>query len=73
MISTLLAHIKFMFGSTYGTGLFNAGTYNGNVQIGPVTLPVTGAGLSIILGALAISLAAGIFVWSRQKRNKTTV
>jgi hypothetical protein len=70
MITTLPAHIKLALGTTYGSSLFNAGSYNGNVQIGPITLPVTGAGLSIILGALALAIAGGVFVWLRQNRNQ---
>ena len=70
MFTMSLANIKLFLGSTYGSSVFGSSTYNGNVQIGPITLPVTGAGLSIILGALALALAAGIFVRSRQNRNK---
>jgi len=70
MITAILAHF-FVLASTYGSGAYNAGSYNGTVQVGPFTLPVTGAGLSIILGVLAIAVAAGVIVWLRQKRKPT--
>jgi hypothetical protein len=70
MFTILGTHINFVLGSTYGSGTFNASSYNGNVQVGPITLPVTGAGLAIILGVLALSVAAGIFSWLRQNRKQ---
>jgi len=71
MFTMALANIRLFLGSTYGSGVFGAGTYNGGVQIGPITLPVTGAGLSIILGAFALAIAAGMFARLHQKRKQS--
>lgn len=65
--------------STYGTSSYGSCDYssgtscNGSspgVQIGPITLPVTGATIWAILGILLIALAVGLFVWGRQRRKR---
>ena len=79
MFSALFAQVKLLFASTYGSGAYGSNPYGGvlasgtNVQVGPITLPVTGAGLMIIVGALALAVAAGWLVWLRQQRKKSPV
>ncbi len=75
MSSALLSHAYLLLASTYGSGTYGTGTYNGavasnNVIIGPISLPVTGAGLMVIIGALSVAAAVGWFVWLRQNRSK---
>jgi LPXTG-motif cell wall-anchored protein len=70
-----------LLGSTYGSGSYNAGPYNASsassspsstpaplVQIGPLSLPDTGAGWAVIIGAAVVAIAAGWMVWIWQKR-----
>lgn len=83
----------FHLASTYGSGAYNAGNYNGLadtqvtptplpnpgptatplVDIGPVTLPNTGAGWMVLVGAFILAVAAGWAVWIwRQRRLRQT-
>ena len=60
------------FASTYGSGTYNAGVYNGSsgslVYLGPVSLPDTGAGWAVLIGAAALAFAGGWTMWLWQRR-----
>jgi hypothetical protein len=67
-----LWHHVWLLASTYGSGSYGSSTYNGSAssgtQIGPLSLPVTGATLWVIVGIAAIAVGVGLFVWARQQR-----
>lgn len=83
MIAALaaLTNHAWLLATAYGSGTYGSDIYSGaassssssNVQIGPITLPVTGAGLLAILGIFAIAVGAGLFVWARQRRRKQVI
>jgi len=78
MFYALLAYVKLLSASTYGTSTYGSGSFSSvlasstNVQIGPITLPVTGSGLLVIMGCLGIAVAAGLVVWLHQRRSKSS-
>jgi LPXTG-motif cell wall-anchored protein len=62
---------------TYGQGVYGCGQYGascsqgtGVIQIGPLILPATGAGLIAIISAVLIAVGSGIFVWTRRRRKR---
>jgi len=75
MVAMKLVWTLFLLASTYGSGSYNGSTYNGSsggaptlVAIGPVTLPDTGAGWAVLIGAAALAISGGWFVWLWQRR-----
>lgn len=61
------------FAQAYGRGLHGRGLYSADkpadtIQIGPITLPVTGVGGLAILCALLLALAAYLYVVYRQRK-----
>lgn len=55
-------------GQPYGQGAYQAGTYgNGVIQVGPVILSATGAGFVAGVLAMTCGLAAGLYMWRRQR------
>jgi hypothetical protein len=62
----------FHLAVTYGSGAFGANLYGSaaGVTIGPVTLPVTGAGLLVIGSAAAMAVGGGWAVWTWQRRSR---
>ena len=65
------SNIAWLLASAYGVSPYSAGSYSQNgLQIGPVTLPVTGAQGLLVLGVIAIAVGAGLFVWANQKRRR---
>jgi|GEM_PF-5217424 len=60
-----------LLAQTYGAGVYGSGTYGGaTVQIGPVILPATGAGILAVISILIIAAGIGLFVWTRQRRKQ---
>lgn len=54
--------------STYGNSTYGRGL----VQIGPVTLPVTGPQLLGIGSVITIAIGVGLLVWLRQRRRHSS-
>lgn len=72
-ISAVMGMAPTAHAAAYGQGLYGAGLYSqGFVQIGPVTLPVTGPQLLGIVSALCIGIAVGLVVWTRGRRRQST-
>jgi hypothetical protein len=60
-----------LLASAYGVSPYNTGKYGaGDIQVGPITLPVTGPQGLAILGIAIIAIGVGLFVWSRQLRRQ---
>ncbi len=79
--ATILA-IFPLLASTFGSGAYNAGSYNGAagtpapainpvIAMGPFTLPLTGATL-IGMGAILTAALAALAVWIYQRRKART-
>jgi LPXTG-motif cell wall-anchored protein len=65
-IITLLA-------TTYGSGVYSSGVYGGAdtlVRVGPLSLPNTGAGWTVLIGIGAFAVAVGWSVWLWQRRRR---
>lgn len=72
--------LYFPLASGYGDGKYGCTAYsaassvppecNDLVQIGPLTLPVTGSTLLSLVGALLIAVGVGLGVWVYQRRKK---
>lgn len=63
--------VHFLLAVTYGSGTYSSGTYGGAaplLQIGPLTLPNTGAGWMVLISAAVLAVAAGWAVWLWQRR-----
>ena len=76
MIESIVSAV-FKLASTYGSGAYGGGVYGEAVAVatptpspiftaGPVSLPNTGAGWSVLIGAVVLAVAAGWWVWLRQ-------
>ena len=62
---------RLAFAQPYGQGAYGSSTYgNGVIQIGPVILPVTGAGILAIISIAIIALGVGLYAWARQRRKR---
>jgi hypothetical protein len=59
----------FYLAATYGSGSYGQNVYGSGIQIGPINLPVTGPVLAV-LGAALVGLAAGLAVWTFQRRRR---
>lgn len=66
--------VMILLASTYGSASYGSGVYSTSssplVQIGPLTLPNTGAGWAVLIGATFLAIGGGLVVWLRQNRAK---
>jgi LPXTG-motif cell wall-anchored protein len=73
-MSNLLVHI--LVAQTYGAGTYGSLAYNASsssntpgplVAIGPLTLPDTGAGWTVLISAAILAIAGGVAMWLWQR------
>ena len=66
-----MLHAILFFAQAYGSGAYSSGSYGGSsplLQIGPLSLPNTGAGWAVIIGAAILGLAGGLAMAIYQHR-----
>lgn len=69
----LLSHLfsSYFLAQVYGSGAYGSLAYgSGVIQIGPFTLPDTGATWLGLASVIAIALGVGILVWLHGRRKK---
>lgn len=60
---------RHLLAQVYGSGAYNTLTYGGgSIQIGPLTLPDTGATLWGAIFIVMIALGVGLLVWLHQRK-----
>ena len=63
--------IWLLVASTYGAGAYGNGVYGGTgtlVSVGPLSLPNTGAGWTVLISATVLALSSGWAFWLWQRR-----
>jgi hypothetical protein len=64
---------QFWMATTYGAGTYTSGVYGGNnplVQVGPLSLPNTGAGWAVLICAALIAAGGGWMVFMMMRRHR---
>jgi hypothetical protein len=61
--------MTFYVATTYGSGTYGTNTFNGTLQIGPITLPDTGAALALA-GVIMLAVSGGLVAWVLQQRRR---
>ena len=64
--------LHLVMASTYGSSTYGSGVYGGSaplLQVGPLTLPNTGAGWMVLISAVLLAVAAGwaAWLWGRRR------